>query len=312
MTRTASPVLRRHRGSERPRTQPRSQRVGGGPRWCQAPRGAAGGTPLQLLARGHPRPPTCGRQALQALADPGLVDGDHGDQVLRAGAQVVQLRGRGASLHHHLRRSRWGGAQGAGGRRPHPAPTPRRLGALRPQVGAPHPALLPPRRCPGCASLQPRLHRVTSHLPGDAALGRLPHDQVLEGCLRGWGPGEVDAGGGHPGHDQVGDGGKGVQGRGSRCWCNWEGAGCQGLSGQLASAALPAPPGGHCRKDRCPRVFRGESRWEWVQRVPCPSARSGRAGPTEAAARGTDPARASPPPTHLGPLAGSCPGPSGR
>lgn len=98
-----------------------------------------------------------------------------------------------------------------------------------------------------------------AHLPGGAALGRPPHNQVLEGRLWGWAPGQEDAGGGHLGQDQPGGSGRGVQGR---CSC-----------GRKRS---PGPGGGWCqwlclhplaatsRKDRgSPVVLRAlRARWE--------------------------------------------------
>lgn len=76
------------------------------------------GAALTTLSPGAPSP-TCGHRALQALTDASLVDGEHGDQVLRAGGQVVQLCRRGGRLHHHLeqkpRQSGRGGGAGWGG-----------------------------------------------------------------------------------------------------------------------------------------------------------------------------------------------------
>jgi hypothetical protein len=57
----------------------------------------------------------------------------------------------------------------------------------------------------------------SSHLPGSTASGRPPHNQILEGWLWGWSPGQVDTGGGDLRQHQVERRGVGVDGRSSCC-----------------------------------------------------------------------------------------------
>ena len=151
---------------------------------------------------------------------------------------------------------------------------------------------------------------ATSHLPGGATPGRLPHDPILEGQLGGRSPGQVDAGGGHLGHDQAGGSEEGVRGGGAaRCRCN-----C-GTGGRVANSPagslryrLPLPslagtsgrgrcrPG--CRPLRAPRPEeRGSAgRTPEGPQPPCPFARSRRAGPGRAAAsQGSLPCHRHPP-----------------
>lgn len=136
---------------------------------------------------------------------------------------------------------------------------------------------------------------ATSHLPGGATPGRLPHDPILEGQLGGWSPGQVDAGGGHLGHDQAGGSEEGVRGGGAarrRCNCGTGGRVANSPAGSLRYR-LPLPslagasgrgrcrPG--CRHPQSPET-RGERECRAYPQPPCPFARSGRAGPGRAAA----------------------------
>lgn len=102
-----------------------------------------------------PPSPTCGHRALQALTDAGLVDGEHGDQVLRAGGQVVQLCRRGGRLHHHLEQKMpvtewagWGRGRGLGRAGLALAPcVAASLARSGPSVGARGCGLVAPRPC---------------------------------------------------------------------------------------------------------------------------------------------------------------------
>ena len=259
-----------------------------------------------------PASPTCGHQAPQALTDAGLVDGEHGDQVLRAGGQVVQLCRRGGRRHCHLeqepRQSGRGGGQGRG------------LGraglALAPCAAASLARSGPPAGARGCGLVAPRPCHSSSSTLALSRVGPTPALPALVG-------GPLTSLGAPPleGRNTIrylrGGRGAGVQDRwmleevtrlrtrpvgaerGSRAGAAAAGVtvGWEGAAGDGGSACAP---GGHFREGqgfpRYPQSPENRVGGPWrgcgQARVPLPSHHALLA--------------------HLGPRAGARPGPSGR